>query len=137
MTTTMNDLAAEAVRVASARWLAAVDTRDADRIAAFYADDGVFLVPNAPAANGRGQVRGVWTQLLSAPNLSLTWTPNSVEVSQAGDLASEVGTYQLGMDGPAGRIEDDGKYVVVWRRGASDWEVAADIFNSNRSLPLP
>src|SRR5207302_9152590 len=39
---------AQAIRAASARWLAAVDARDPARAAAVYADDGVFLVPNAP-----------------------------------------------------------------------------------------
>ncbi len=137
MTAAMNDVAIDAVRAASARWLAAVDARSSEQIASFYADDGVFLVPNAPAANGRAQVRGVWSQLLSAPNLSLAWAPSTVEVAQAGDLAFEIGTYRLGMDGPAGRLEDDGKYVVVWRRRSGDWEVAADIFNTNRPLPSP
>ena len=134
MTATMNDVAADAVRAASARWLDAVGAGDAERVASFYAHDGVFLVPNAPAAKGRTQVHGVWSQLLGAPNLSLAWTPSSVEVAQAGDFASEVGTYRLSMDGPAGRIEDDGKYVVVWRKRDGDWQVAADIFNSSRPL---
>ena len=114
----------------SARWLQAVDTRDADRVASFYAADGAFLVPNVPLARGRDAVRAVWTQLLGAPNLSLSWGPLSVEVAQAGDLAWEIGSYHLGMDGPNGRIEDDGKYVVVWRKGGEGWQVAADVFNS-------
>lgn len=137
MSATMNDVAASAVRAASARWLAVVGSRDVERIASVYADDGVFLVPNAPAASGRTQVSAVWSQLLSAPNLSLTWAPTAVDVAQSGDLASEIGTYLLGMDGPAGRIEDNGKYVVVWRRRGGEWEVAADIFNSSRPLPSP
>jgi ketosteroid isomerase-like protein len=36
------------------------------------------------------------------------------------------------MDSPNGRIEDDGKYVVVWRKTGKGWQVAADIFNSSR-----
>lgn len=47
---------AQAIRVMSARWLAAVDARDPKRAAAFCADDGAFLVPNAPAAQGRESV---------------------------------------------------------------------------------
>jgi len=122
----------DAVRAASASWLAAVDTRDAERIARFYAEDGVFLVPNAPAARGRVQITAVWSQLLSAPNVSLTWVPMTVDVAVSADFASEIGTYQLSFESAGERVEDDGKYVVVWRREAGDWKVAADIFNSSR-----
>jgi uncharacterized protein (TIGR02246 family) len=125
--------ASEAIRAVSARWLQAVEAGDADRVAEHYATDGAFLVPNVPLARGRDAVRAVWAQLLSAPNVALTWAPTSVEVAAAGDLAWEMGSYTLSMDGPDGRLEDDGKYVVVWRSGPDGWEVAADIFNSSRT----
>lgn len=123
---------AEAIRATSAHWLQAADTRDAERVATFYADDGAFLVPNVPLARGRDAVQAVWTQLLGAPNLSLVWTPSSVEVAQSADVAYEIGSYQLAMDAPNGRIEDDGKYLVVWRKRNGGWQVAADMFNSSR-----
>ena len=125
---------ADEVRAVSARWLEVVGTRDATRVAAFYAVDGTFLAPNAPLAHGREAIGAVWSQLLSAPNLALQWAPASVEVARASDMACEIGTYELAMDGPAGRIEDDGKYVVVWRKVDGRWQVAADIFNSSRPL---
>jgi uncharacterized protein (TIGR02246 family) len=122
------------VRAASARWLDVAGTRDAARVAELYTTDGTFLAPNAPLARGRDAVRAVWAQLLATPNLSLRWAPLSIEVARAGDMACEIGTYDLAMDGPAGRIEDDGKYVVVWQKANGGWQVAADIFNSSRPL---
>jgi uncharacterized protein (TIGR02246 family) len=127
----LSAVASDPIRALSTRWLQAVDARDADRVAAFYTTDGAFLVPNVPLARGREAVRAVWAQLLSVPNLALTWAPTSVEVAAAGDLAWEMGAYRLSMDGPVGRVDEDGKYVVVWRSGPNGWEVAADIFNSN------
>jgi uncharacterized protein (TIGR02246 family) len=123
---------AQTIRALSARWLQAADSRDAAHVAPFYTEDGVFLVPNVPLARGRAAVQAVWSQLLAAPNLELAWTPSSVDVAQAGDMACEIGSYRLGMDSPAGRIEDEGKYVVVWRKAKQGWQVAADIFNSSR-----
>jgi len=49
---------AQAIRETSARWLRAVDTRDADAVAMFYAQDGAFLVPNVPLACGRDAASG-------------------------------------------------------------------------------
>jgi len=65
-----------AIRAMSARWLEAVDARDAARTTSFYAADGAFLVPNVPLARGRDGIQAVWAQLLGAPNLSLAWTPS-------------------------------------------------------------
>jgi len=124
---------AQTIRALSARWLRAADSRDAARVAPFYTEDGAFLVPNVPLARGRAAVQAVWSQLLAAPNLELAWTPSSVDVAQAGDMACEIGSHRLGMDGPAGRIDDEGKYVVVWRKAEQGWQVAADIFNSSRA----
>ena len=123
---------AQTIRALSARWLRAADSRDAARVAPFYTEDGAFLVPNVPLARGRAAVQAVWSQLLAAPNLELAWATSSVDVAQAGDMAYEIGSYRLGMDGPAGRIDDEGKYVVVWRKAEQGWQVAADIFNSSR-----
>jgi ketosteroid isomerase-like protein len=123
---------ADEIRAFSARWLAAVDSRDVERIVSFYADDGAFLVPNVPLATERDAVRVVWTRLLAAPGLSLIWTPISVDVARGGDMAFEIGSYHLEMDAPTGRTTDDGKYLVVWRRSADVWQVAADMFNSSR-----
>ena len=125
---------ADAIRALSARWLAAADQRDAAGVAAFYADDGAFLAPNAPAAMGRDSVRAVWATLFATPGLALAWSASSVQVADATDLAYEMGSYTLGLDGPNGRVEDDGKYLVVWRKTAAGWQVAADMFNSSRPV---
>ena len=42
--TTTNDTRVEAVRAAIARWFAAVDARDVERITSFYSEDGVACV---------------------------------------------------------------------------------------------
>ena len=122
---------ATTIRATSARWLEAVDGRDAARIASYYATDGAFLVPNVPMTRGRENIRAVWEQLLSAPNLTLAWTPSSVEVAAAADMACEIGSYAMSMDTPNGHVDDEGKYVVVWRKAEGGWQVAADIFNSS------
>lgn len=120
-----------AIRTASARFLAAVDSRDVSRITAVYADDAAFLVPNAPGAFGREAVGVLWGMLLGAPGLSLAWSPTSIEAAHAGDMAFEIGSYTLGIDGPDQRRDDVGKYVVVWKRVDGAWRVAADMFNSD------
>jgi uncharacterized protein (TIGR02246 family) len=122
---------ADAIRAAGARWLAAVASGDVDRVVGFYLDDAAFLVPNASPAFGSPAVHAVWTQLLAAPGLSLVWTPSSIDVAHAGDMAFEIGSYELTIGALYERHTDSGKYLVVWKRDEERWRVAADMFNSN------
>ena len=121
------------IRARIREWVETVKTGDAARVARFYTADGKFLAPNRPIAEGRDQVARAWDGLLKLPNLALTFGPTRLEVAEAGDMAYEVGTYSLSFDGPNGRANDEGKYVVVWKKEEGAWRAAADILNS--SLP--
>jgi ketosteroid isomerase-like protein len=112
-------------------WLDAVRRKDTAAIAEFYTPDGRFMVPNAPIAEGRTAVAQMWGNLLSLPNISLKFGPTFIEAASSGDLAYEIGTYALAFDKDGKRIEDRGKYVVVWKRIGSVWKAAADILNSD------
>jgi ketosteroid isomerase-like protein len=46
-------------------------------------------------------------------------------------MAADIGTYDLSFDGKSGRVQDKGKYVVVWRKIGGEWKAVADIFNTN------
>lgn len=129
------DVAAEegAIRDIAKRWVEAVAAKDTMAIGNVYAEDAVFLPANAPRVSGRPAIRSAWAGLFQSPNLSLRFAPDAIVVSTAGDIAYEVGTYHLGMDGPRGqRIEDVGKYVVTWKKVAAEWQATADIFNSDK-----
>jgi ketosteroid isomerase-like protein len=93
------------------------------------------MVPNAPVASGADAIRSTWVGFLSLPNLSLSFEPTTIHVSDDATLAYDVGTYQLAFDGPNGRVEDNGKYLVVWEKRDGEWKVVADMINTD--LPLP
>jgi len=130
------DLSAEsnAIRQLDREWVAAVADKDAEALAAFYAPDGVLMNANAPAVVGRDAIREWFEAALQSPNLIYDFTPELIEVAASGDLAYDRGTYRLTMDSPQGRIEDEGKYVAVWKKIGNDWKVVVDIMNSDRPL---
>jgi len=135
--TTRHDTRPEEARIRELvkKWNEAVAVRDLDGAVRDYADDASFLAPNAPIASGKVAIRTAWKDLLLSPGLSLTFGPLSVKVAHDADIAYEIGTYKMGVDAAGGRVEDQGKYVVVWTRAGADWKVAADIFNSDRPAP--
>ena len=105
-------------------------------IAAVVAVGSLLALTGVAAAagstvQGHEDVGKAWAGLLGLPGISLTFEPTRVEVSESADLAADVGVYALAFDGEGGRVEDEGKYVVVWRKVDGAWKVAADIFNSN------
>ena len=116
-------------------WVAKVAAKDLAGIVAFYAKDGVLMAPGGPPAEGTAAITEGWRGILGLPNGSLTFAPTKVAVAKSTDLAYETGTYSLAFDGPKGRVEDKGKYVVVWKKEGGHWKAAADIFNTN--LPPP
>jgi len=127
----------QAIRELDRKWTEAIAARDLDATVAHYADDAAFLAPGAPVTSGRAAIRSAWGDLLKSPGLSLTFGPTVVRIAHAADMAYEIGTFTMAMDGPHGRVEDQGKYVVVWTRNGGDWRVAADIFNSSRPPSPP
>jgi uncharacterized protein (TIGR02246 family) len=114
-------------------WLKTVATKDPKAIAEFYSEDGAILAPGMPIAKGRSAVEAAWKGLVGMKDFSLTFSPSLVDVAQSGDIAYEIGTYELGFttDKP---VHDKGKYVVVWKKSGDDWKVMADIFNSDGAM---
>lgn len=123
---------AELIRARIRQWVETVKTGDGDKVAQFYTRSGKFLPPNQPIASGRQEIANAWNGLLKMPNVKLTFGPVLVEVAESCDLGYDIGTYKLGFDGPNGRVEDEGKYVVVWRKEDGEWRAAADILNTSK-----
>ena len=119
------------IRALDQQWVAAVQAKDAAGSAGFYAADGALLAPNAPIAQGTAAVTAAWQSLLGMKNVNLTFAPTSIVVASGGDMAYDIGTYNLSFDSDKGPVKDAGKYVVVWKKVDGDWKVAAGIFNSN------
>jgi uncharacterized protein (TIGR02246 family) len=123
------------IRELDAKWMQAIEAKDAHACAAFYADDGRIMPPNAPLAQGTEAITNVWKGFFQLKDFALTFEPTRISVARAGDIAYDIGTYSLAFDGEQGPVRDRGKYVVVWRKVGSDWKVAADIFNSDGAVP--
>ena len=131
MTTVQTDLAS-AIRALDDEFMRNAMAKDAGRLVdAFYAEDAVVLPPNQQPVAGKAQIRPFIQGMIDAGLAEITL--ETTDVSGSGDVAYGVGKYRMTLH-PAGadRIEDKGKYVVVYRRQADgSWKAVADIFNTN------
>lgn len=123
-----------AIRETVAAWSAAAGARDLNKCISFYTDDASVLPFNAPIATGKDEIRKVWSQLMSNPGYSLRFRPTKIEVARSGDLAYEIGSFDLTLADQAGKsAAHRGKYAVAWKKQANgEWRAAADIFNTDQ-----
>lgn len=115
--------------------IAALNSGNAAAWAGLFAADAVQMPPNAPANAGRENISAWAGTFLRAFNVKFSLSVADLHV--AGDHAFETGAYRIALTPRGGPvIEDVGKYITVYQRSASGgWEIARDIWNSDRPLP--
>ncbi len=103
-------------------WSAAAATRDAGRVAAFYAEDAIAYPPNEPVAVGRAAAEKVWAAYFADSTYSISWKTDHAEV--IGDLGYTAGAYQDSFG--------KGKYLCVWMKQADgSWKAIHDMWNTD------
>ena len=116
-----------ALQAITAAYQTASRAGDHAAIAALHADDAVIQPANRPAERGRAALAAYFEATDSEPQ-DLTFTTETLEIAESGDLAYEVGT----TTGP----EVAGKYLTVFRRTPDGWKIVADSW-SDDAPPSP
>jgi uncharacterized protein (TIGR02246 family) len=135
-TTAARDTARQALEARQREFTAALAARDADRMAALFADDAVLHVANMPPVEGRdniAQFYGKTFQFLSASRSA----PETLHVADAGDLAYTTGSVTNEFRRPEGPVEYAGKYVLIWRVVGREWMIALYAISSNQPADTP
>jgi ketosteroid isomerase-like protein len=124
----------QAIRKLDKEWSGAAGSKDAGKMVAYYAENGSALPFNAPIAMGHEQIQKLWAGLMSLPGFALSFAPTKIEVAKSGEMAYDVGTFELKQNDANGAVTTTvGKYVVVWKKQADkQWKAVADIFNTDK-----
>jgi len=127
------DANAKALAKVDDNWSRAAATRDADRVASFYAEDAIVYPPNEPMAIGRAAAKKLWASYFADPSFSISWKAVHAGVSKTGDLGYTAGTYEDSFKGPDGKqVNEKGKYVTTWKKQKDGtWKATHDIWNSD------
>jgi uncharacterized protein (TIGR02246 family) len=121
-----------------AKYQAAYNAADAAAAAALYTDDAVSLPDHHTALQGKAAIQQYLQEIFTQYSATMTITPSDTDI--VGDVAHEHGTFTVKVTPKAGgdTVTDDGKYVVILKRGADgSWKIHHDIDNSNRMPPMP
>lgn len=118
---------ADAIRQNAAQLTTAFNAKQVDEIVALYAENSVFMPPNAPLLRGREPLKSFYSGLLEKGATNLQMAPE--EVAGHGPIAYESGTYSLTFANGASR--DRGKYVRILRSVAGTWRTEKTIWSSD------
>jgi ketosteroid isomerase-like protein len=119
---------ATAIRKATADLTAGINSKNIDQILGLYADNSVFMPPNAPLLRGRDPLKSFYTDLVGkVTDIKL----EPVDVAGHGPIAYESGTYTM----TVGATRDRGKFLFVLRNMAGNWRFEYTSWSSD--LPRP
>jgi ketosteroid isomerase-like protein len=113
-------------------FLQALSSKDAQQVAGYFAEDAVLQIPNLPPFNGRQAIAGFYGNVFRFLSSS-TSTPQRLEVAGNAELAYGSGAVTNVFEGPQGRQEFSGKYLLVWRKQQGDWQVVAYSLSNDRA----
>ena len=126
------ELETRVIRDLNRQWSDATKAKDVEKILSFYASGATAAFPDKPAAVGVTALRTLWQQDLAIPGLlTLSWEPETIDVSVSGDMASDFGRVLSEWQTPGGVVKSRDKYLAVWKKIDGAWKVSYDTWNTN------
>jgi len=123
------DIAAaqQAIKDRSAAWMQAVQAKDAASVAGSFYSKEAIVAYDGSVSRGRDAIRaGLEDDFARAPETTVSWTSDAINVAASGDLAYELGSITRDPDGAGPQPAVNGAFVTVWRRIEGEWYAVAD-----------
>lgn len=105
---------------------------DPDRIASYWSEDAVLLLPGAPPMEGREAIHDFVARNAEIPGFHVSWEPVEVVVSPDGMLGYTIGENAFTAPDAGGEmVTTPGRYVTIWRKQPDgSWKCVVDMGNS-------
>ncbi len=118
---------------ANARFSESFRRGDPEGAVQVYTDDAVILPPDAPTIRGRQAITEFWRAVMELGVKAAELSTVELEVV-SDDTAYEIGRAALTIEPEGGeRMQQEAKFVVVWKRRENGWKWHVDIWNSSPS----
>lgn len=113
----------------SKEWSRAAAAGDVEKVVGYWADDAFMMSAGEPPLRGKQAIRQMVEESFKMPGFRISWQPQSVEVSDNGDMAYLIEDSQVSFTDPAGKPTTvNNKAVSIWRKQADgSWKNVVDI----------
>lgn len=117
-----------AIEHANGDFVRALKAGEAEAIAAAYADDGLFVLPDGKVLVGRAAVADLYAQSAKGASAIRSGAIESEGLACGGpDLLYEWGRGWTKVAGPGRETERGGRYLTVWKRIGTDWKIVRNL----------
>ena len=127
----------QAVKDVEAAWVKDTASKDPDKWAGYFAEDGCGLYPGAGILTGKATIKAAMAPFFADPNFALDFQSTKMVASKGGDMVYSQGAYTMTMTNPKTKkpMTDKGKYLTVYAKQADgSWKAVADTYNSDTPM---
>jgi len=121
----------EKIRNLGLKLLEAEQKKDLETTLGFFTEDSVLQAPDGPQLEGLEGVRAFLNEMFQLPMEDFVSGQGKIVVSSEADMAYELGWYRIPFEGPEGRVNEEGKYTIVWRKIDGEWKYLVGCWNNN------
>ncbi|MCU7551381.1 DUF4440 domain-containing protein [Chitinophagaceae bacterium LB-8] len=125
------DLKAEGEKVMqlSREWSQIASTGDVEKTVSYWSDDAYMVSAAQPPLKGKQAIRQMVIDSYKIPGFRISWQPQSVEVSESGDMAYLIENTQVSFSDSTGKtVTQHSKAVSIWRKQSDGtWKNVVDI----------
>lgn len=102
---------------------------DVEKILSYWADDAIVMLAGQPPSKGKAAIAQMIQDSYKMPGFRISWQPQSVEISESGDMGYMIENTQVSFSDSTGKVVTiHNKAVSIWRRQANGtWKNAVDI----------
>ena len=118
----------QAIQKANSEFLTASKSGDAATIAAPYADNGVFLLPDGSCIRGRTEIEKMYRTSFEKAGPPTSTNLDSKNVVVDGDLAYEMGNAEVSGMKEGKLVTRTSRYLTIWQRQPDgEWKIVRNI----------
>jgi uncharacterized protein (TIGR02246 family) len=113
----------------SKEWAEVVATHNVEKTVGYWAQNAVLMAPGQPVLNGSESIRNMVEESFKIPGFNISWEPQSVVVSESGDLAYMIEKSQVSFPDSTGKtITQTNNAVSIWsKQSDGSWKNVVEI----------
>lgn len=119
----------EKVMQTSREWAHYASKADVEKVLGYWADDAIVASSGQPTLKGKKAIRQMVEGSFKIPGFKISWEPQSVEVSQSGDMAYLIEKSQIMVNDSLGKaVTQNYTGVTIWKKQSDgSWKNVVEI----------